>query len=87
MKNPISYHISYRIGLSAIASIIAGAAFMAAPTFAASTTTPSRDPTLTQAKSCAEVEGVFKEYFTTNWHGGYFGPMRETGVSNDSSTQ
>lgn len=75
--------VFYSIGLT----VATGIAFMTAPTFAASTTTQSWDPGLTQAKSCAEVEGVVKEYFTTNWYGGYFGPMREAAVANDASAQ
>lgn len=30
------------------------------------------DPTLTQAKSCTQVENVLKEYLNTNRNGGYF---------------
>lgn len=54
---------------------------------AAETTTPSWDPTLIQAKSCAEVEGVFKEYFMSNRNGGSFGPVRGGVIMNDAATR
>jgi|GEM_PF-5755275 len=72
----------YQLGLALAASL----AFIASPASAA-TPAPSWDPTLTQAKSCAEVEGVFKEYFSTNRHGGYFGPLQGGVMMNDAATK
>lgn len=64
-----------------------GVAMASSSAFAAQTTTPSWDPSLTQAKSCKEVEAVFKEYFTSNWNGGYFGPVRGGVMMNDAATK
>lgn len=54
---------------------------------AAEKTTPSWDPTLIQAKSCAEVEGVFKEYFMSSWNAGSFGPVQGGVIMNDTATR
>lgn len=42
---------------------------------------------MTQAKSCKEVESMLQEYFSINWNGGYFGPVRGGVMMNDAMTK
>lgn len=65
---------------------LTGATISLSTAFAAEPTA-TWDPTLTQAKSCAEVESIFKEYFTSNWYGGYYGPLQGGVMVNDAATK
>lgn len=56
-----------KILIAAIGMLSVGSAF------AADTTT--RDPTLHQATSCAEVQTVVTDYLKSNWNAGQFYPM------------
>ena len=72
--------------LGAGLAVVMGSLFVVTGAFAAQST-PSWDPTLVQAKSCAEVEGVLKEYFMGSWNAGYFGPVQEGVMRNDAPTK
>lgn len=66
-----------KILIAAIGMLSVGSAF------AADTTT--RDPTLHQATSCAEVQTVVTDYLKSNWNAGQFYPMVKWGIMEDAA--